>query len=88
MRVLVTGHGGYVGSVVCPMLKRSGFDVVGPAADVDGIVRHAVLLDFGGQLADAGFGFVVEAVVSDLADEHVAGAVPSAGAERRGKDGK
>lgn len=29
MRVLVTGHEGYIGSVLVPMLRRSGHDVVG-----------------------------------------------------------
>ncbi|MCR3906943.1 MAG: NAD-dependent epimerase/dehydratase family protein, partial [Tenericutes bacterium] len=29
MRVLVTGHKGYIGSVMVPMLLNRGFDVVG-----------------------------------------------------------
>ena len=29
MRVLVTGHEGYIGSVLVPMLRRSGHDVIG-----------------------------------------------------------
>ena len=28
-RVLVTGHGGYIGSVIVPLLLESGYDVVG-----------------------------------------------------------
>jgi hypothetical protein len=33
MRVLVTGHNGYVGSVLTPMLRAAGHDVVG--LDID-----------------------------------------------------
>ena len=29
MRVLVTGHHGYIGSVLAPMLQDAGHDVVG-----------------------------------------------------------
>ncbi len=29
MRVLVTGHNGYIGSVMAPFLRRAGHDVVG-----------------------------------------------------------
>ena len=29
MRVLVTGHDGYVGSLLVPMLRRAGNDVAG-----------------------------------------------------------
>jgi nucleoside-diphosphate-sugar epimerase len=33
MRVLVTGHRGFIGSVMVPMLRRAGFDVVGIDTD-------------------------------------------------------
>ncbi len=33
MRVLVTGHRGYIGSVMCPFLKAAGHDVVGLDTD-------------------------------------------------------
>ncbi len=29
MRVLVTGHNGYIGSILCPLLREAGHDVVG-----------------------------------------------------------
>src|SRR5215471_15960346 len=45
MRVLVTGHKGYIGTVLVPMLRASGHDVVGLDSDLyrrctftDGIV--------------------------------------------------
>ena len=34
MRVLVTGHSGYIGSVLVPVLRRSGHDVVGLDTDL------------------------------------------------------
>jgi nucleoside-diphosphate-sugar epimerase len=34
LRVLVTGHNGYVGSVLVPMLERAGHDVVGLDSDL------------------------------------------------------
>jgi nucleoside-diphosphate-sugar epimerase len=34
MRVLVTGHRGYIGTVLVPLLQRSGFEVVGMDADL------------------------------------------------------
>ena len=34
MRVLVTGHHGYIGSVLVPMLQRAGHDVVGLDSDL------------------------------------------------------
>ncbi len=34
MRVLVTGHSGYIGSVLTPMLRRAGHDVVGLDLDL------------------------------------------------------
>ena len=34
MRVLVTGHNGYIGSVLVPMLERAGHDVVGLDTDI------------------------------------------------------
>lgn len=37
MRVLVTGHLGYIGTVLTPMLRREGFDVVGLDSD---LYRH------------------------------------------------
>ena len=33
MRVLVTGHNGYIGSVMVPLLQAAGHDVVGFDAD-------------------------------------------------------
>ena len=29
MKVLVTGHGGYIGAVLTPLLVEAGYDVVG-----------------------------------------------------------
>ncbi len=34
MRVLVTGHLGYIGTVLTPMLMRAGHDVVGLDSDL------------------------------------------------------
>ncbi|NTV28432.1 MAG: NAD-dependent epimerase/dehydratase family protein, partial [Methanothrix sp.] len=34
MRVLVTGHKGYIGSVMAPMLITEGYDVVGLDSDI------------------------------------------------------
>ena len=34
MRVLITGHKGYIGSVMAPMLIDAGFDVVGLDSDI------------------------------------------------------
>ena len=34
MRILVTGHKGYIGSVMVPMLVRAGHDVVGMDTDL------------------------------------------------------
>jgi nucleoside-diphosphate-sugar epimerase len=34
MRVLVTGHRGYIGTVLVPLLERRGFDVIGLDADL------------------------------------------------------
>ena len=34
MRVLVTGHKGYIGTVMTPMLLRAGHDVVGYDSDL------------------------------------------------------
>ena len=64
MKVLVTGHLGYIGTVLTPMLLREGYDVIGMDSDLyrastfcDGIVevpnilkdiREAVVEDFDG----------------------------------------
>ena len=34
MKVLVTGHKGYIGTVMVPMLLNEGFDVVGMDTDL------------------------------------------------------
>ena len=34
MRILVTGHRGYIGSVMVPMLKTQGYDIVGMDTDL------------------------------------------------------
>ena len=34
MRVLVTGHNGYIGSVLTPVLERAGHDVIGLDSDL------------------------------------------------------
>ena len=34
MRVLVTGHNGYIGSVLVPMLEQAGHEVVGLDSDL------------------------------------------------------
>ena len=34
MRTLVTGHNGYIGSVLVPMLERAGHEVVGLDSDL------------------------------------------------------
>jgi nucleoside-diphosphate-sugar epimerase len=67
MRVLVTGHDGYIGSVLVPLLQRSGHDVVGvdtglfsgslfgqPAARVDSLrkdIRDIAVTDLRGVYA-------------------------------------
>src|SRR5687768_620981 len=64
MRVLVTGHLGYIGTVLVPMLQREGYEIVGMDSDlyrsstfIDGIadvpnikkdIRDATLEDFDG----------------------------------------
>ena len=60
MRVLVTGHLGYIGTVMVPMLLRSGHEVVGLDSDLyegcntegGAIRRHAA----GTSVATAGVG--------------------------------
>jgi nucleoside-diphosphate-sugar epimerase len=47
LRVLVTGHNGYIGSVVVPLLQRAGHEVVGLDSDLFadctfGVVEHSV----------------------------------------------
>ena len=34
MRVLITGHNGYIGTVLAPRLERAGHDVVGLDSDL------------------------------------------------------
>ncbi len=34
MRVLVTGHKGYIGTVMVPMLRKAGHDIVGQESDL------------------------------------------------------
>ena len=34
MRILVTGHRGYIGVVLTPMLEAAGYDVVGLDSDI------------------------------------------------------
>ena len=34
MRILVTGHKGYIGTIMIPMLIESGYDVVGLDSDL------------------------------------------------------
>ena len=64
MRVLVTGHNGYIGAVLTPMLTQEGFDVVGldsnwfedcafgpqpePVAEIRKDYRDATVDDFRG----------------------------------------
>lgn len=64
MRVLVTGHLGYIGTVLTPLLLKEGYDVVGMDSDLyrastfgDGLIevptiqkdiRDATVADFGG----------------------------------------
>ena len=39
MRVLVTGHKGYIGTIMVPMLQAEGFDVIGLDNDLfDGCI--------------------------------------------------
>ena len=40
MRVLVTGHLGYIGTVLTPMLVRAGHEVVGLDSDRAGAPCH------------------------------------------------
>jgi nucleoside-diphosphate-sugar epimerase len=48
MRVLVTGHKGYIGTVMTPMLLRAGHEVVGYDSDLYGRCTYAA----GGRIAD------------------------------------
>ena len=34
MRVLITGHKGYIGSIMVPMLLEAGYDVIGMDSDL------------------------------------------------------
>ena len=48
MRVLVTGHLGYIGTVLTPMLFRAGHEVVGLDADLYSRCTYSP----GGQISD------------------------------------
>jgi nucleoside-diphosphate-sugar epimerase len=59
MRVLVTGHNGYIGSVMTPLLERAGHDVVGLDCDL------FAACTFGGPPPD------IESVCKDVRDVEV-----------------
>ena len=48
MRVLVTGHLGYIGTVLTPMLVRAGHEVVGLDSDLYSRCTYSA----GGQICD------------------------------------
>ena len=48
MRVLVTGHLGYIGTVMVPMILRAGHEVVG----LDSNLYERCTFAVGGQIAD------------------------------------
>ena len=66
MRVLVTGHLGYIGTVLTPMLLRAGHNVVGLDADLYARCTYAA----GGQISDVE---TIKKDVRDVALEDLAG---------------
>ena len=61
MRVMVTGHQGYIGTVLTSMLVKSGYDVVGYDSDLYARCTYAA----GGPIAD------VPAIRKDVRDVEV-----------------
>ena len=49
MRVLVTGHKGYIGTVMVPMLRKAGHDVVGLDSD---LYRNCTYGEFGPKVSE------------------------------------
>ena len=64
MRVLVTGHNGYIGSVLVPMLERAGHDVAGLDTDI----FEPCLFGENGHRVES-----LQIDVRDVASEHFAG---------------
>lgn len=58
MKVLLTGHLGYIGTVMAPMLRAAGHDVTGYDSDL----YRRCTYDFGGAIAD------VRAIIKDIRD--------------------
>ena len=56
MKILLTGHKGYIGAVAGPMLQSAGHDVVGLDTDLYG------KCDFGNELA------AIPEIIKDLRD--------------------
>ncbi len=66
MRVLVTGHDGYIGTVLVPMLKQAGHEVVG----LDNFLFHGCVFGDDGVGPDE----VIDIDIRDVEPHHFAGA--------------
>ena len=64
MRVLVTGHNGYIGCVMVPMLRAAGHDVVGLDSD---LFRAFQLIPYKSGVPE------LQLDIRDVAPQHLAG---------------